>query len=124
MILEANHHLLHLTVVFLKALFLARFYFLSMPATYHTVLNLVSPISSTPMICRFMFHFIKHASLVSDQAPQDRLTLNFAKTKAIVIRSNFYINQLPGMETKGVSFGESLVKLEKSVRSLGCGARP
>ena len=50
---------------------------------------------------------------------QNRLMLNVAKPKAIVIGSYFYINQLSGMETKGVSFGETFVKFKKSVRSLG-----
>ena len=61
----------------------------------------------------------EHATPVSDWATQNRLRLNVAKTKAIVIGSYFYVNQLPGMETKGVSFGETLVKFEKSLRSLG-----
>ena len=59
-----------------------------------------------------------HAALVSDWAMQNRLTLNVAKTKAIIIGSYFYINQLQGMETKGVRFGQTLVKFEKSVRTL------
>ena len=61
----------------------------------------------------------EHAALVSDWAMQNRLTLNVAKTKAIVVGSYFYINQLQGMETKGVQFGQTLVKFEKSVRTLG-----
>ena len=48
----------------------------------------------------------------------NRLTLNVAKTKAIIIGSYFYINQLQGMKTKGVRYGQTLVKFEKSVRTL------
>ena len=57
----------------------------------------------------------EHATLVSNWATQNRLRLNVTKTKAIVIGSYFYVNQLSGMETKGVSICETLVRIEKSV---------
>ena len=55
----------------------------------------------------------EHASLVSARAVQNRLTLNVDKTKAIVIGSYFYSNQLPATEVKGVSFGQTLIKFKK-----------
>ena len=60
-----------------------------------------------------------HAEMVNEWAVQNQLKLNISKTKAIIFGSYYYVNQLSTMETEGVVLGETLIKFEPSVRSLG-----
>ena len=63
-----------------------------------------------------MSQFVK---LVLQWSCENGLLLNVANTKAIVIDSYYYINELSKHEIKGVTFNGSLTKLESSVKSLG-----
>ena len=76
---------------------------------------------------RFPLHLLHYyvnlmnqfAELVLRWASENDLLLNVAKTKAIVIGSYYYINELSEYEIKGVTFNGSLMKFESSVKSLG-----
>ena len=76
---------------------------------------------------RFPLHLLHYyvilmsqfAELVLRWASENDLLLNVAKTKAIVIGSYYYINELSKHEIKGVTFNGSLIKFESSVKSLG-----
>ena len=61
----------------------------------------------------------ERATHISNWATRNRLRLNIVKTKAIVIGSYYYINQLPSMQEKGVTLNQTLIKFETSVRSVG-----
>ena len=49
----------------------------------------------------------------------NQLLLNVAKTKSIVIGSYYYINRLLVNPIKGVILNGTLIKFEKSVKTLG-----
>ena len=59
------------------------------------------------------------AEVVLQWSRKNDLLLNVAKTKAIVIASYYYINDLSQNVIKGVTFNGSLIKLESSLKSLG-----
>ena len=61
----------------------------------------------------------ERATHISNWATRNRLRLNIVKTKAIVIGSYYYINQLPSMQTEGFTINQTLIKFETSVRNLG-----
>ena len=60
------------------------------------------------MLQQFADIMSEYATHISNLATRNRLRLNIAKTKAIVIGSYHYINQLPSMQTRGVTLNQTL----------------
>ena len=60
-----------------------------------------------------------HGDLVIQWADPNQLLLNVAKTKSIVIGSYYYIDRLLANLIKGVILNGTLIKFEKSVKTLG-----
>lgn len=60
-----------------------------------------------------------HANLISHWALENKLKLNLLKTKAIVIGSYHYINELSKLDINGIVLHGAFIRFESSVCSLG-----
>ena len=67
---------------------------------------------------RYTVLMSRHAEYILHWATVNRLKLNVEKTKAIVIRSYFYINKLSDMAISGIVLDQTFIKFESIMRSL------